>query len=132
MKKSSKEIVFLICSERSGSNLISTILNTHSQISSASPYHFFRDFGLNLPAIKLAGIKSQAWNLMKETLLSRMIKMGDTDNAQALNTFLDQLKEIDFKKIAHFMYFDLANKPEIKIIFVKENTLHSVKWRYSD
>ena len=40
--------VFLICSERCGSNLISTMMGAHSKVMSPPPYHFARDVILNL------------------------------------------------------------------------------------
>ncbi|MCA9171697.1 MAG: sulfotransferase [Planctomycetales bacterium] len=42
------QIDFLICSERSGSNLITRLLNAHSQICAPSTTHLFRLLGENL------------------------------------------------------------------------------------
>ena len=47
-RKADPQFVFLICSARSGSNLISQILGGHSKIKAAAPYHFARDVILNL------------------------------------------------------------------------------------
>ncbi len=38
---------FLFCSERSGSNLITSIMNGHGEVSGPPPSHLFRLFGLN-------------------------------------------------------------------------------------
>jgi hypothetical protein len=38
---------FLLCSERSGSNLITSIMNGHKAVSGPPPSHLFRLFGLN-------------------------------------------------------------------------------------
>ena len=41
-------IDFLICSERSGSNLITRLINAHSQICAPSTTHLFRVLGENI------------------------------------------------------------------------------------
>lgn len=42
-----RSLNFLICSERSGSNFITSLLNGHSRISAPPPTHLFRLFALN-------------------------------------------------------------------------------------
>ncbi|MEO2104297.1 MAG: sulfotransferase [Actinomycetota bacterium] len=41
------EFTFLLCSERSGSNLITSVMNGHPCVSGPPPSHLFRLFGLN-------------------------------------------------------------------------------------
>ncbi|MBO6797759.1 sulfotransferase [Maricaulis sp.] len=41
------QFTFLICSERSGSNFITSLMNGHPQVSGPPPSHLFRLFGLN-------------------------------------------------------------------------------------
>jgi len=41
--------IFLICSERSGSNLISSIVGEHPEVYAHPPYHLGRDLILRLP-----------------------------------------------------------------------------------
>ena len=119
------DYVFLICSERSGSNLISTMMAAHSRVKSPPPYHFARDVILNL---HLAGGGDQAsagWPVLRDQLLKRVRMLGSEDQAQALTAWLDRHPKASVKELAEFVYAGLDPKPATTV-FVKENNIHKV------
>jgi hypothetical protein len=112
--------VFLICSERCGSNLIATILGAHSQVLSPPPYHFGRDVVLNLhlrddPA---------GWEVVRHQLLERVRTQGSEAAAATLRAYLDAHPHAPARQLAHFVYTGLEPKPGASTVFVKENNLH--------
>lgn len=117
--------VFLICSERSGSNLISTMMAAHSKVKSPPPYHFARDVILNL---QLAGGGDQAsagWPVLRDQLLKRVHMLGTEAQVAALTTWLDKHPKASVKELAEFVYTGLDPKPA-NTVFVKENNIHRV------
>ena len=112
--------VFLICSERCGSNLIASMLGAHSQVLSPPPYHFARDVILNLhlrddPA---------GWEVVRQQLLERVRTQGSEEAAAKLRAYLDAYPHAPPRQLAHFVYAGLEPKPGANIVFVKENNLH--------
>jgi hypothetical protein len=69
--------VFLICSERCGSNLIAAILGAHSQVQSPPAYHFGRDVVLNLHLRD----DPSGWEVVRQQLLERVRTQGSPEAA---------------------------------------------------
>ena len=116
------DYVFLICSERCGSNLISTILGAHPRVKSPPPYHFARDVISNLhrrddPA---------AWDAVKAQLLHRVTRLTSEEKAAQVGVWLDKHPKAGAAEMARFVYVDLDPKPGATTVFVKENNLHTV------
>ena len=80
--------IFLICSERSGSNLITKIINTHPDYSGPSPAHLFRAF-LKKEDSRYYGSKPNLLNDVKELWNLKMsdwlYKWNDKDFDEAIN-----------------------------------------------
>ena len=112
--------VFLICSERCGSNLVSTILGAHSQVKSPPPYHFGRDVVLNLHLRD----NPDGWTAIRQQLLERVRTQGSDEAAAALATFMDANPAASAQLLARFVYAGLEHKPGATTVFVKENNLH--------
>lgn len=112
------DYVFLICSERSGSNLISTMLGAHSRIKSPPPYHFARDVALNLHR------RGAGWGTLRAQLLERVQSMGPPGSAERLASWLDAHPQAPAEDLARCVYEDLDSKPGTNTVFVKENNLH--------
>ena len=112
--------VFLICTERCGSNLIASMLGAHSQVVAPPPYHFARDVILNLhlrddPA---------GWELVHQHLLERVRTQASEDAAAKLRAYLDAHPQATPRQLANFVYAGLEPKPGASTVFVKENNLH--------
>jgi hypothetical protein len=112
--------VFLICSERCGSNLIASILGAHSQVLSPPPYHFGRDVILNLHLRDDAA----AWEVVRQQLLERVRTQGSEVATARLRAYLDAHPRASPRELAHFVYAGLEPKPGASTVFVKENNLH--------
>lgn len=122
-RKADLQFVFLICSERSGSNLISQILGGHSKIKAAAPYHFARDVILNLHLS--GGARSgPGWDLLREQILHMVGSLKSPAEVAALAAWLDANPDAPAGELARFVYADLDPKPGATTIFIKENNLH--------
>jgi hypothetical protein len=118
------DFTFLICSERSGSNLITKIMDRHSQYCGPSPTHIFRILlenrhrygNLNQP---------ENWNAFLEdsaAIMNTMLGVWSTRwNAQSLNELVPFQKTADVLK-AIYENEALANGK--KKVFIKENHLY--------
>ena len=114
--------VFLICSERCGSNLISTILGAHSKVMSPPPYHFARDVILNW---RLRD-DPEAWAVVKGQLLHRAKMLDSEETAARLAAWMDKHPQASAGELARFVYAGLDPKKGATTVFVKENNLHRV------
>lgn len=118
--------VFLICSERSGSNLISTIMGTHSQVYAPPPHHFGRIVLLNLYKTLQGGAASPAWARLKKYATGRVEALQDPADAKRVKQWLDAQSQVDPKAIARFLYRDMMPEAASKTVFIKENNLHNL------
>lgn len=119
-----KTPVFLICSERSGSNLISQMIGAHSSFYAPPPFHFGRQVLLNLHATQMRGVKSIAWKRMCQRIPKRLAKLLGPQEAEAARVWLAAQEQIDPQKIAEFLYIQATPKSAGKRVFIKENNLH--------
>jgi hypothetical protein len=120
------QYVFLICSERSGSNLISAILGQHSEILATPPYHLGRDFVLHIHETLHLGVRSRKWDMMKNHLVNTVRSLKSDECANRLSDWLNNQTDINAVDIAHYMYYSLDKKPNTKVVFVKENNLYRI------
>ncbi len=118
--------VFLICSERSGSNLISTIMGTHSQVYAPPPHHFGRIVLLNLYKTLQEGRQSLAWSRLQNYAVGRVQALQDPADAQRVEQWLKAQSDINPKNIARFLYQGMMPEAEGKTVFIKENNLHNL------
>lgn len=121
MKK--RNFVFLICSERSGSNLINSMMKCHSQVSAPPPYHLFRDIGLNFHQI----IGNPADNSIREKLLNsvagRLVEYHSPEAKDRFLTWQATQKNLRFEDILDFVYNEHDHNPSASTMFIKENNL---------
>ena len=124
--------VFLLASERSGTNLMRTRLNNHSKIAAPPPIHFFTYF---------YNIEYYYGNLEKEENINELINdMFSLNNASiepwnikfTKNEIKASLKEISFTGI-YQSFFDLYTENENKSQwFCKENKLFDHAWKLNN
>lgn len=115
-----RQYVFLICSERCGSNLISAMLGAHSRVASPPPYHFARDVVLNW---RLRD-DPQAWAVVRGQLLHRARMLAGEETAAELAAWMDAHPGASAGELARFVYAGLDAKTGATTVFVKENNLH--------
>jgi len=121
---STTEPVFLICSERSGSNLISTIMGTHSGIYSPPPLHFGRTVLLNLYETLQGGTESKAWGVIKNRMAAQVRALQGEDDAQRVQDWLDSQERIDPQRLARYFFQEMMPEAGTRMTFIKENNLH--------
>jgi hypothetical protein len=118
--------IFLICSERSGSNLISSIVGQHPEVYSHPPYHLGRDLMMRLHEVAAGGVSSPAWQVLKDNAVSRVDKYRGADEAARLRTWLDARVEVVPQEIARFVYQQMPLEAHGRRAFVKENNAHQM------
>lgn len=116
--------IFLICSERSGSNLVSSIVGQHPDVYSHPPYHLGRDLIMRLPEVVAGGVSSPAWTVLKDNAVARVAKYRGDDEAARLRTWLDEQPVLSPRAIARFVYQQMPAEAHGKHVFVKENNAH--------
>lgn len=121
-----KKMVFLFCSERCGSNLVSSIMGSHPDIYSPPPYHLGRDLIQNLHSTLGLGPGSLARNMLSERLLKTVRKTHSEQAAEQLGTWLSQYPEASGAEITRYVYTEFNVPPECDTIFIKENNLHRI------
>lgn len=123
-KEKSAQYVFLICSERSGSNLIGAILNSHPEIGAPPPYHLCRDIGLNWHALIGASLDGPAWSGITDAVAQRLTKMRSPEMATDFRHWLEAHSTPSFGELARRVFEELSGLAGKRLIFVKENNLH--------
>jgi hypothetical protein len=116
--------VFLFCSERSGSNLISMIAGAHSQFYALPPFHFGRIALLNLHETLAGGVQSPAWRRIRKRSSARVETLLGAPQAQVVHDWLAARQTINPAELAQFLYQHSAPEAAGKRVFVKENNLH--------
>nr|WP_290442994.1 sulfotransferase [Rhodovulum tesquicola] len=114
----------MICSERSGSNLISAMMGAHSGIYSHPPYHLGRDILLNLPRTLAGGVTGPAWKILCAHAVERVRKYRNPAEADRLEAWFSARDRIDPVEIAAFLWQELPEEAKGRHVFVKENNLH--------
>ena len=118
--------IFLICSERSGSNLISSIVGEHPDVYAHPPYHLGRDLIMRLHDVAAGGVSAPAWRVLKENAVLRVSKYRGDDEAGRLAAWLDAQAEVSPHAIARFVYQQMPLQARGKHVFVKENNAHQM------
>ena len=117
--------IFLICSERSGSNLIASIVGEHPSVYSHPPYHFGRDLLLRLHEVAGDGSEA-AWEVLVKNATSRVEKYRGADEAARLETWLAEQTGISPRAIARFVFQEMPLEAHGKHVFIKENNAHQL------
>ncbi|WP_435258462.1 sulfotransferase family protein [Thioclava sp. FR2] len=116
--------IFLICSERSGSNLISAMMGAHPLVYAHPPYHLGRDLLLNLSRCMASGPKGTAWEALIAHAVDKVASYRSPEEAAKLKVWLSSQETIDPAAIARFIWQQMPEGAEGKHVFVKENNIH--------
>jgi hypothetical protein len=118
--------IFLICSERSGSNLISSIVGEHPDVYAHPPYHLGRDLIMRLPDVVAGGVSSGAFRVLRENAVARVAKYRGEDEAGRLDRWLSSQTRISPRAIARFVYQEMPTAARGKHALIKENNAHQM------
>lgn len=118
--------IFLICSERSGSNLIASIVGEHSDVYAHPPYHLGRDLIMRLHEVAAGGKDSAAMDVLKRSAATRIEKYRGAEEAQRFADWIDAQEAVVPAAVARFVFQEMALDARGKHAFVKENNIHQM------
>ncbi len=116
-----KDFVFLICTERSGSNFITSLMNGHSQISGPPPSHLFRLFGTNRANYGDLASDLNWKTLLEDVAMSFDCKLGSWSTSVTTEELEKQVEKRSAAEILRFLYEKEAEHDGAEVLFVKEN-----------
>jgi len=111
---------FLICSERSGSNLLTRLLNAHPSVCGPSPAHFIRHLFEFRPAYQDLSLRQNRQNLLDDTeaLFRTMTGVWRSSWSDM------RITDLNFHQMADLLrhiYETEARANDKAILFIKEN-----------
>jgi hypothetical protein len=113
--------VFLFCSERSGSNLISSLANGHSEVCGPPPSHMFRLFGTNRSGYEPLDSAENWQEFAADFTEAHQSMLGDWNTSFHESELLDACPNETMKSAFDFMYGLECQHDGANIAFVKEN-----------
>ena len=122
------QFIFLVCSERSGSNLITSVLNGHPAITAPPPSHLFRLFALNMQ--NYAGLENDAnWRVAIQDIVDAFEhQLGSWNTKPSVDHLLEKVENRTIFDPIVQVYLDEMINDSSRLVFVKEN--HTA--RFSD
>jgi len=118
-------LAFLMCSERSGSNFITALLNGHPEISGPPPSHLFRLFGLNHSRYEPLS-DDRNWDAFRTDFLDAFEAMpGRWSSTVNPHLFDVGPPERSIAKVLQSVYLAECEADGARLVFVKENQLHT-------
>lgn len=120
-----KDFVFLICTERSGSNFVTSLMNGHSRISGPPPSHLFRLFATN--RANYGDLESdQNWRtLLGDLVVSFDCKLGSWSTGMAAEELNERATKRSVAEALRVLYENEAEHDGADVVFVKENHTYS-------
>jgi len=118
------DFVFLVCSERSGSNFITSLMNGHTAVCGPPPTHLFRLFASNMDRygdLEQDGNWAQLTNDMAEAFATML---GDWNSAIDANELATATTTRSSAALLRYIYEKEAALDGASQIFVKENHTH--------
>lgn len=113
--------IFLICSERSGSNFISKILNAHSQICGPAPKHIFNPVSRNLYRYEPLNIEKNWHELINDIHNLISIEFSYWEKKFTIEELKSAVKIGDIVGLLNYIFESEALANNKKILFIKEN-----------
>ena len=117
-------VYFLMCSERSGSNFITKLLNGHEEICGPSPKHIINPVARNIFRYGDLNVENNWHDLISD--LSNMINV----DFSIWNTKFDEQKlrniapKGDVKSLLYNIFYEETHSNNKKHVFIKENLLY--------
>lgn len=112
---------FLICSERSGSNFITSLMNGHPTISGPPPSHLFRLFATNRGNYGLLE-DDRNWHLLIDDMVenwgSQLGRWMTTPTVEGLSS---RARNRSVAELLRLIYESEAEHDGAEVVFVKEN-----------
>ena len=117
--------VFLICSERSGSNLITRIIDAHPDYCGPAPLHMIRTFSRNL--FRYGDLKLDTnWKILVHDIVNLInAQLGIWATSWNEQKIIERVTKRDFASIVRLIYEEEARANGKRHIMIKENRIHT-------
>jgi hypothetical protein len=115
---------FLLCTERSGSNLITKLLNAHSKICGSSTKHIMNPVFRNLFRYGLLN-NTENWDkLLKDILNLYQVKFSVWKSSLTFDELKNNTSEGDYIGLINYIFDKEAALNNKNVVFVKENHIY--------
>ena len=114
-------MIFLVSSERSGSNMLRAIMGRHSQISAPPPPHLVKTFVPLLPAYGRLHDEENLRRLIADVLAVIDNQLGKWSSSFAGEQIVRDLPDRSFPALLRYVYEHEARANGKSISFVKDN-----------
>lgn len=111
--------VFLICSERSGSNLISAMMGAHPGIYAHPPYHLGRDLIGNMHEVLGSGVQGTSWQALCKHAVAKVREYRSEAEAARLEQWLAGQSRMDPAAIARFIWQQMPDDAAGRHAFIR-------------
>lgn len=116
--------LFLICSERSGSNLIRAMMDAHPQISAPQPLHLIRDVIARADALTHGDRSGPVARAMLTLARESLHKQFPASVAAAIAARVEAAEPFVPRAILRALYGGILAETGASLVMVKENELH--------
>lgn len=116
--------LFLICSERSGSNLIRVMMDAHPDIIAPPPMHLMRDVVARVDALTNIESSAEVSKVMLRLLQKKLDQYFPKDQSKALFNRVEKLTPFTTQKLLKEVYDGVSEQADAKLLMIKENELH--------
>ena len=117
-------VIFLICSERSGSNLIRAMLDAHPDISAPQPLHLIRDVIARADTLVHGDREGPVARAMLDHVHDSLHKQFPAAVADAVSARVAASEPFTPSQILRSLYDGIATETGSSVVMVKENELH--------
>ncbi|MDJ0821578.1 MAG: amino acid adenylation domain-containing protein [Paracoccaceae bacterium] len=117
---------FLICSERSGSNLIRVMMDAHPAIAAPHPIHFLRDVVARADAMRPGDSEGTARGLLLQSLEVALNKRFAPEDAQQVMQAARAVTPFALQPLTRAVYDAIRDLSGKTHLFIKENNLFNV------
>lgn len=121
LKNYELEYIFLVCTERSGSNFITSLMNGHSAICGPPPTHLFRLFATNMDRYGNLDDDAAWSDLVGDLSNAFHSTLGVWNTSISAKEILLNVKNRSLTSILKYIYGKEAVTDDAQFIFVKEN-----------
>ncbi len=120
------EFTFLVCSERSGSNFITNLMNGHKDICGPPPTHLFRLFGSNMDRYGSLD-EPDNWNQLLIDVVEGFDNiLGSWGSSITKSELSDAVSVRSSAELLKYIYEKEATIDQANHLFVKENHCYSL------
>jgi len=118
------EFVFMVCSERSGSNLLVKMMDGHSNVCGPTPSHIIRTLSLNLARYGELSDEANWYTLLQDTTDLLDCQLGKWRTRWSIEKLSEGIQERSLKALVRHIYEEEARAAGKAMVFVKENRTH--------